>query len=176
MPRGIPSSIIRKLYQKNIDTAFLTVLTVYYSGNVLRLVNNEEDIEYKGNTYTATRFTIVLPDDSPDSVPVSSVVFADINNTFIDIVRNIDELDCDVEMIAVKTNASISIENDGSNDYYETTRTFDVYETKVGPYQMRLSSASSDIGTTSFTISYDDIGQYTFPERKFSSYDFPLLY
>ena len=81
MARGIPSNIIRKLYSKNVDSAFLTILTIYADGQILRLVDNQTDIEYKGLTYSASHFTIVYPDDSPDIVPMASVVFADIGNT-----------------------------------------------------------------------------------------------
>lgn len=203
MPRGIPANIIKKLYQKNVDSAFLTIITAYTNNSTIRMVNNSEPIEYKGEEYQATSFTIVLPDDQPDSVPVSSVVFADMDNTFLELIDGIDELECDVEVIAVRTDGEIylyqgmadsdKITADSTvytadrtlflDDYpidqpkrYGNTRTFTVYETQVGPYEMTLSNASGDVATTSFTISYDDVKQYSFPYKKFDSYDFPNLY
>lgn len=177
MPRKIPASIIRKLYSKNVDSAFLTLITVKDgSSNVLvRIVDNQTDIIYNGNTFTGTHFTIVLPDDQPDSVPASTVVFSDVNNSFLDLVRNYDELLAEIELVAVKTTGTYSLVDDNP-DYYEHSQTSSVYETKVGPYNMRLSSASGDAGTTSFQISMDDIGQYRFPNRTFNYTDFPALF
>lgn len=203
MPRKIPASIIRKLYSKNVDSAFLTLITVKDgSSNVLvRIVDNQTDIVYNGNTFTGTHFTIVLPDDQPDSVPASTVVFSDVNNSFLDLVRNYDELLAEIELVAVKTTGQYFIYQDFASStliYSDTTlwdasttlygdqklapiRYFNehketVYETKVGPYNMRLSSASGDAGTTSFQISMDDIGQYRFPNRTFNYTDFPALF
>lgn len=201
MARGLPSNIIKKLYSKNIDSAFLTVLTIYADGEILRLVDNQVNITYKSNVYSSSHFTIVYPDDTPDSVPTASVIFADIGNTFLDLVRNYNEIYCDVEMIAVKTTGEVYLYQGMSDSTFITAdstlytadmtllgegssagklygeRTFHtVYETYVGPYKMRLSNASGDAGTTSFTISYDDIGQYKFPAKTFNPYDFPAIY
>lgn len=200
MARGVPSNIIKKLYSKNIDSAFLTVLTVYADDQVIRLVNNQENITYKGETFIASAFTVVYPDDSPDSIPQASIVFADISNTFIDIVRNYDEIFCDLELIAAKVSGDLfygvgmadttlitsdstayssdaSMFQDGSGTIrYGEIKTITVYETEVGPYEMTLTNAEANAGTVSFTISYDDVGEYAFPALKFNAYDFPAIF
>ena len=203
MARGIPSNIIKKLYSKNIDSAFLTVLTVYADDEIIRLVNNEEDITYKDTVYSAAAFTVVYPDDSPDSIPQASIVFADISNVFIDIVRNYDEIYCDLELIAAKVDGSTFIKQGmadstlitvdtseytadatlWNDDYpvsapidYGNRKTITVYETEVGPYEMTLTNAEATAGTVSFSISYDDVGEYAFPAMKFNSYDFPAIF
>lgn len=101
MPRKIPPNILRKLYSKSVDAAFLTVLEIVADEeNPIYLVNNHEDIVYNGQTYTATRFTLVLPDDSPDYIPSSTIVFADMYNQFLDLVRNYDSISVRLEIIA----------------------------------------------------------------------------
>lgn len=236
MPRKIPSTIIRKLYSKNCDSAFLAVCTFKSGDRTLRIVNNQTDITYKGDVYTGTHFTIVLPDDQEDSVPQSTLVLADVNNTFLDIVRNYDYISCIIEIIAAKTTgetylsqamASTNLILSSSGIYLASATLFngedkiktpiksstsailsssgsylsgsvifteedsesvftptnyikkkftEVYETKVGPYNMTLSNAEGDAATTSFTISSDDIGDYQFPKVKFNSSNFKGLY
>lgn len=235
MPRKIPSAIIRKLYSKQCDSAFLAVCTFKSGNETIRIVNNQTDIVYKGETFIGTHFTIVLPDDQDDSVPQATLVLADVNNTFLDIVRNYDYIECKIEVIAAKTTgetfisqpmastnlilssssgylASATLFNDtdkarkplnagstsvlASSTNYNTTSTYldepvdgvfypirytrnkwtEVYETKVGPYNMILSNADGDASTTSFTVSSDDIGDYQFPKTKFNSSNFKGLY
>jgi len=174
MPRKIPSEIIRKLYTKNVDSAFLALCTFQSGDETLRIVNNPENITYNDDEYTATSFTIVLPDDQTDTVSESTLVIADVNNTFLDIVRNYNEVFCTIEIVAVKTVGNITI--GGVPTQYQHNKTMTVYETKVGPYDMKLSNAQGGVATTSFTIASDDIADYQFPKVKFNTSNFSGLY
>lgn len=208
MPRPIPSAIMRKLYSKNTDTAFLCILTVTpNSESPIYLVNNDVDVEYNGQVYTSARFTITLPDDSDDAIPTSSIVFADIQNQFLDLIRNYDSISVSVEIIAAKSSGYMKLVEDNSSPVYSTTFYSDdasifydadgtafytlngnpayiyeqksyieTYETKVGPYNMVMSNANGDATTATFSISIDDVGQYTFPRGTFNSTDFPAIY
>ena len=174
MPRKIPSNIIRKLYSKNVDSAFLSLCTFQSGGEIIRVVDNPENITYNGDEYTATSFTIVLPDDQTDSVSEATLVIADVNNVFLDIVRNYSEVYCSIEVVAVRSVGSIS--TGGVPPQYEYNKVVTVYETKVGPYEMKLSNADGGLSTTSFTISSDDISDYQFPKVSFNTSSFPGLY
>ena len=180
MPRKIPANILRSLHSKNIDKSFLCILEITPNNEShIFLVNNDVDIEYKGQIYTSAKFTIVLPDDSADAIPTSSVVFADMQNQFLDLIRNYDQIKVSVEMIAASVSGSISLdESPPSSGIFGYKRDISIttYETKVGPYNMIMSNAYGDASTATFNISIDDVAQYNFPKGTFNIKDFPSLY
>ena len=49
------------IYQTSTDNALLWLLTITTSNEIIRLVNNMEDIVSRGNKYTAYPFNISLP-------------------------------------------------------------------------------------------------------------------
>ena len=204
MPRPIPASILRSLYSKNSDKSLLCALVVTPdSDSPIYLVNNEVDVQYEGQIYTNARFTIVLPDDNDSAIPTSTIVFADIQNQFLDLIRNYDQIRVQVVIIAAKVDGEIYLKQSMSdttyitadnvdytadatffNDSYEGPTQFnygkyeniETYETKIGPYNMIMSNANGDASTATFSISIDDVGQYSFPKGRFNSTDFPALY
>lgn len=156
--RQVPSTVLRRLYSKNIDSAFLVTLIVEADDEApLYLVNNYSDITYNSQVYSATQFTITLPSDEEDYIPESTVVFSDTQNVFLDLIRNYDKIDCTIEVIMA--------EMDGTP-----------YETKVGPYYMELTKGYGDSSTATFAISVEDVGSDTFPNGTYNNNDFPLLY
>ena len=52
-----------------IDVAFLHLLTITAQGDVIRLVNNNEDIVSRGDTFSAYPFMLALPVDDGINKP-----------------------------------------------------------------------------------------------------------
>tara|TARA_R110000782_G_scaffold270483_1_gene371876 strand:- start:62513 stop:63055 length:543 start_codon:yes stop_codon:yes gene_type:complete len=180
MPRKIPAAVLRSLYSKNGDKSLLCALTITADNEApIYLINNEVDVEYKGQMYTSARFTIILPDDNDAAIPTSSIVFADMQNQFLDLIRNYEQIKVQVEIIAASVTGSISlVENPPASGIfnYDRQTAITTYEAKVGPYNMIMSNASGDASTATFNISIDDVAQYAFPKGTFNSTDFPALY
>ena len=204
MPRPIPASILRSLYSKNSDKSLLCALKIDADNeDPIFLVNNEVDVEYLGQIYTNARFTVVLPDDNDSAIPTSTIVFADIQNQFLDLVRNYDQIKIQVNIIAATVSGEIHLSQSMSDttyitadatlytadatifnsDYtgntpieYKKDMTIETYDTKIGPYNMIMSNANGDASTATFSISIDDVGQYAFPKGTFNSTDFPGIY
>lgn len=78
-----------QINQSILDDIFLCLMTVTSAdGNdTARLVNNNEDVVSRGNTYLAYAFSIVLPIDDPDQAPSVRLTIDNVDRRITEFIR-----------------------------------------------------------------------------------------
>jgi hypothetical protein len=109
--KHIQTIAMKELYNQNMD-GFLPVLVEIYnpdlvwdgldgmSDGYLRLINDTEDVVYKGIKYIKSNITFSLPETDGKSVGNGSVSICDVDHRVTLILRSI-ELKCTIKLIAV---------------------------------------------------------------------------
>ena len=156
MSRSIDPVVLEQLYSLTPNSVDLIIARVSYNNDTLYLVNNYVDVTYDGQVYTAMPFTFVLPDDKEVGDNGATLVVADVNGEVYGIVRTYDELLAEFELISRKPDLS-----------YVPISYFPNF---------KLSSASWDSSTVSFSLMRDDATGYSFPKDIMDNTTLPNLY
>ena len=70
------------------DEAFLFLLTITdSSGDVLRVVNNNEEVISRGNTFIAYPFSIILANDDGNTLPVLQLTIDNVDQMIVEGIR-----------------------------------------------------------------------------------------
>ena len=78
-----------EINQSTTDVAFFALLT-FTSANgadVIRVVNNLEDVVSRGETYTAYPFEIVLPEDTDGQTPIAKLTIDNVDQSLVKMIR-----------------------------------------------------------------------------------------
>ena len=74
-----------------IDVAFLHLLTITAQGDVIRLVNNNEDIVSRGDTFLAYAFALALPIDDGERQPELLLTVDNVDQRLVKAIRELLE-------------------------------------------------------------------------------------
>ena len=74
-----------------IDVAFLHLLTITAQGDVIRLVNNNEDVVSRGDTFSAYPFMLALPVDDGERQPVLLLKIDNVDQRLVKAIRELLE-------------------------------------------------------------------------------------
>lgn len=156
MSREIPDSILEQLYSLNPNSVDLVIARVYYGEDVTYLVSNYVNITYDGQEYTAAPFKIVLPDDKESEDVAATLEISDVQGVLYGIIRNHDSLNAEFELISRATDLSF---------------------TSISVYpNFKLTSATWNTSTATFTLNRDDATIYSFPKDLMDNTTLPNLY
>lgn len=156
MSRNIPDEVLQDLYSLNSTSIEFLLLRIFYNNQTLYLVNNFKDITYNSQVYTALPFKVTLPDDKDQEDEGAKLQIADINGEIFTIVRTVDELSAEFEIITKRSdNSMISLQE---YKYF------------------KLSTVSWDSSQVTFTLTSDDALVYSFPKDTMDNYTFKGMY
>ena len=96
------SSLVESAFAADTDQVWLILLTIDHTTlpEPIRVVNNLEDIDSRGDTYTACPFAISLPNQSEGGVPEARIRLENISQRMIRIIRTVDsELFVTIEIV-----------------------------------------------------------------------------
>ena len=156
MSRSIDPAVLEQLYSLNPNSVDLIIARITHSSGTLYIVNNYVNITYGAQEYTAVPFDFVLPDDKESEDNGASLKIADVNGEIYGLVRNYDELTAEFELISRKPDLSF-------------------VPISLFP-NFKLSSASWDSSSVSFSLMRDDSTFYSFPKDIMDNTTLPNLY
>jgi len=89
MARTLTQPTLTQLFLQESSDPFLMLLTLSHpSYPTIRLVNNNEDIVSRTNTFTALAMKIVLPTDDGESIPKMQIVLDNVPLELMDELRS----------------------------------------------------------------------------------------
>ena len=74
-----------------VDVAFFFLLTVKAAGDTIRLVNNYEDIDSRGDTFMAYPFSLALPADTGEALPELLLTIDNVDQRLMKAIRELLE-------------------------------------------------------------------------------------
>lgn len=137
MPREISQNFRNQLNGTEVYDTPLVVLSITHDSiapEVIRVVNNTQDIIYDGNTYLATSFAFTPPEEEGETLSNAKITISNIDRRFIALFRSIQgSPSVTAEIILV-----------GDNVVRE-----------AGPWDFKLSSISYNNRAITGVLSYD---------------------
>ena len=89
MPRSLAQPTLTQMFLQESSDPFLMLITITHPDfATIRLVNNNEDITFNGNLFTALAMKIVLPTDDGESVPKMQIALDNVPLELIDEFRS----------------------------------------------------------------------------------------
>lgn len=155
MARILSTALKQQLYAQESSDPFLTLLTIYFPSNTIRLVKNNQDIISRGNTYTATFFEITLPRDDGESLQQVTLTIDNVGLELINYIRTITE---PVTILLESVLASAP----------------NVVQLSVT--DLKLSQITYDAFTISSILIYDDILSTGIPDELYAPNTYPGLF
>lgn len=114
------ASFVEAVVSQNTDQVFLFLLTLNHPDleAPIRVVNNTEDLDSNGNTYTAFPFNLVLPQDDGDTLPQVIITLSNVSLEFIDEVRGLTgALDVTLDVVLASSPDYIEMSIEGMKTY-----------------------------------------------------------
>jgi len=143
------------IHQRTSETYYLFLLTITTPDEVIRVVNNVEDVVSRGNTYTAYPFQINLPTETGDKHPTITLNFDNVDKHLVKAIRKFEKPPtAEIELI--------------------TSTNPDVVEKKVE--FLKVASVDYDAIQITATLQADNMLARKFPHGTYNSVEFPDLY
>ena len=156
MPRQLTPTAVRALLAEQSEEVFLLTVRIFGNGfSDIPLVNNFEDIQVQGVTYSAFPFNIILPNESRDKPPEARIRIDNLDPKIIQAVRTLQG----------KPNFELAIRLASTPDIVE-----------VGPITLSSASAEWDDNWIELTLSSKNLLNEPWPSRNFSPVKFPGLF
>ncbi|NCQ54620.1 DUF1833 domain-containing protein [Candidatus Parcubacteria bacterium] len=137
MPRNISQNFRNQLNGTEVYDTPLVILSITHESitpQVIRVVNNNQDIIYDGDTYLATSFSFVPPEEEGESLSNAKLTISNIDRRFIALFRTISgSPSITAEIVLV-----------GDNVVRE-----------AGPWEFQLSQISYNSRSITGVLSYD---------------------
>ena len=82
-------ALVQEVNRSTTDSAFLFLLTITppNGGTPIRVVNNNEDVVSRGNTYTAYPFALTLPNDDGETAPSVQLSIDNVDQLLVESIR-----------------------------------------------------------------------------------------
>jgi len=160
MPRTISTDFREQMYATEMDYVALVILDIAHpdiAPSVIRVVNNNQDISYGGNTYTAVSFKFTPPEESRDELQPARVIISNIERTLMTLIRSISSPPTvTANVILVAPNGDITVEQ--------------------GPWNFELSNVSYTDQTVSGSLVYKFFKKQYLSNIRVNVTNFPSLY
>lgn len=156
MSRTFSAAALREMLAQTSGEVFHQLLTLSHpSITTVRVVDNTEDVDSRGNTYTAFPFSLSLPADATERLPVAELTLSNVDRRLIDEVRSISgPITATLEIV--------------------TSTTPDTVE--VGPFVFDIISVRFNKETLTATLAYEPILAEPYPADSFDPQHFPGLF
>ncbi len=142
MPRTLSNAALASMNAQQTGDVWLVLLTLSHATmpTPIRLVNNNEDVASRGNTYIAFPFEVELPGEDPDQPPKAMLRIDNVDRRVVQTIRSIvapPTVTLEVILASAPDNVEVSFTN------------------------MTLRNAQYDASTVSGELTFDSI--YTEP-------------
>lgn len=157
MSRNISVVALRAMFESQTDEVFLVLLAIAHPdlASPLNVVNNTQDIESGGVTYTAFPFQIKLQGETEDQITSAQLSIDNVTREIVAAIRSITSAPT-VTMRIVLASQPDTVE--------------------VGPVDFVLRDVSYDAQTVSGTLGYEDRLDAHIPKDRFTPELFPGLF
>jgi hypothetical protein len=142
MPRTLSNTALASMNAQATGEVWLVLLTISHATlpTPIRLVNNNEDVVSRSNTFIAFPFEIELPGEDPDQPPKAMLRIDNVDRRVVQTIRSITApptITLEVILASAPNNVEVSFTN------------------------MTLRNAQYDVSTVSGELTFDSI--YTEP-------------
>jgi len=153
--RSLSSAAISALFGSQTGSVFLTLLEISHTDiTTVYFVNNNEDIIYSGQTYTAYPFNFEPPKQTDSGIEPSRLVLPNIDLSIVEIIRSISTPPTiRTALIMVQPNGTVTLE-DGWYSFILRNVTYDA---------LRVSGELIFDINLDATVSLYKYGNTTFP-------------
>lgn len=157
MSRDVSLAARAALYAQQTSVVPLMLLTIDHDDLVapVRLVSNLTAVTSRGNTYLAYPFEPMVPPSVQGELPRLDMVFHDVEQTLVAIVRSIT------------TPATVDIE-------VVMSTSLDTVE--AGPWRFEVTHIQYSAGEVRLGLTVEQLLTEPYPYRLFNPVDFPLLF
>lgn len=137
------------------DTAFFFLLTITTPDEIIRVVNNWENVQSRGETFYAYPFSLSLPAETGDKQPAVDLTIDNVDQRLTESIRKF------------ATPPSVKIELVSTIDFDIPEKTIDF---------LKVSNVEYDVMQIRFTLQPDNMLARKFPIATYNSVEFPDLY
>ena len=159
MSRSLSTAAKNAIFAQETSSAFLLTLTIDHDDldDPLRFVNDNQDITFDGDVYTAYPFLIDLPADTGEEISRVTLTIDNVDRQIVETIRELTTApSVDLEVLHQPYGGSATKE--------------------AGPFSFTLKDSVYDVLVVTGTLSYEDILDEPFPGDTFSPPDFPGLF
>jgi len=156
--RTISTAAKKEIFASQSGAVFLFVLQIAHSTiSTIYLVNNNEDVTYDGNTYTAYAFKFTPPSDKEGNKDSAKLLISNVDRTLLATIRTISTpLAASAAVIMILPNGTISKE--------------------AGWWVFDLKDITYDVMTISGTLSFNFELNHNASQTKYNNLTFPAIY
>lgn len=156
MPNVVSPNTVASLMAETTGEVFLELVTIEASGfETAYVVNNNEDVVSRNNTYIASNFTLPKPDEHEDQLPVSSLKIDNVDRRIVEIVRELTgTVNFTLELVTLSDPDTV----------------------EEGPYRFTLKSADYDALYVTATLGYENILSEVAKYGDYTPSDFPSIF
>ncbi len=156
MTRSLTATFISTLMAERTSEIYHTLIVLSGAGIATkRYVDNYEDVDSGGNTYTAAAFQGRLPNDVEDQIPDVNIVFDNVDRTLM----------VDMRSATGPPQVEINIALQSDPDVIE-----------IGPLEFKVRAVDYNKLTVSGTLQYEDILNETVPDHRYTPQIYPGLF
>ncbi len=156
MPRNLSAAARQAIYSAQTGEVFVFLLTVFAPelAEPIRVCSDSKDLVSRGQTYLRYPFTITIPGESEDAVPMAQLEIANVDRALVRSIR--------------LTNGPISVTLE-----VVLASTPDVVE--AGPFDFTLRQPEYTAETITAKLMYEDLLSAQFPFDEFTPANYPGL-
>jgi hypothetical protein len=151
--RSLSAAALRAVFHSETTAIYCDLITISDGSSTIYLTNNNVNLIYEGNTYSAFPFRVDQPDETDDAVANAKLTICNADRTLVSLIRGLTSRPA-VTLV--------------SAFYYENG----TYE-KVPQYEFLLSDITYNKGTITANLIYDDRLSINVPALHFSPFYFP---
>lgn len=156
MPRALSAAARQAIYSAQTGEVFVFLLTVVAPelAEPIRVCSDSKDLVSRGHTYVRYPFTITMPGESEDAVPVAQLEIANVDRSLVRSIRS--------------TNGPILVTLEVA-----LASTPDTIE--AGPFDFTLRQPEYTAETITAKLMYEDLLSAQFPSDEYTPANFPGL-
>jgi hypothetical protein len=155
--RTVSADFLEDLYKESTEIVVHELVTIQHDDlpTPIRLCNNTEKVESRGNDYLPFPFLARIPSTVENEVPKIQIVFDNVSQELLEEIRSIT------------TPPTIDLEVVSSRD---------ANTVEAGPWSFTMKGAQYDQNIIEIELSYEDYLQEPFPFERFTPINFPGLF
>lgn len=157
MRSALSANMVASLMASATGEDYHTLIELSGTGiDTKRYVDNYEDIDFGGNTYTAAAFRLNLPDDVEDKLPDVNCVVDNVDLALISDIRTVSGVPAIKMFLVMRSDSPPGIE--------------------VGPFNFQVRAVDYDALRITGSLKYEDMLNDTYPAELYTPVNFPGLF
>lgn len=160
MPRTMSAEALEAMFAQQTSEIIFPLVEIDEQSlaSPIRVVNNTEQVTWRGNTYLPSRFAIAVPSEENGSIPQVSLAIDNINRVIRDAIELAQN---QPTMYLTYIRADAHPDNDPA---------------EAGPFEFVMESAEYDVNIATIQLRFTEVYRLRYPQHSFIPAFFPDLF